>query len=325
MGSARYLENPTIPPDWLPGPRGKPSPIRDVIMKHLFLTLLTVALLVAPAPARAKSAVSPRPSGEAVAQKDTGNRHFEAGQYMEAIASYTKAIKASPDYFEAYYNRGLTWHNLKLFYKAIVDFDRALELRPNDPDILYFRGLAYEKTGQFGLALADIKRAAAKNNRLAKEHLKDGELKGKAGKAAKKDKAIQSLADDGSGDGMARTTRTTLTHNAYGGKTTTTVFSKGDRLYDGPEGIFKQLNHYNDAGTLRRSDTFHHALFSAKNNRNKTITHFNAQGTYTLMEYHLTGRNLGKVELFYYGEKGSLIKSETVSLSRYQKMDLNTP
>jgi len=290
-------------------------------MKHFFLTLLAVTLLVAPAPTRAKNAVAPRLPQEAVAQKDMGNRHFEAGQYMKAIASYTKAIQAAPDYFEAYYNRGLTWHNLQLFYKAIVDFDRALELRPDDADILYFRGLAYEKTGQFGLALADIKNAAAKKNRLAREHLKSGELKQKAGRTTKKDKAIQSLTEDG----MARTTRTTLAHNDFGGKTTTTVFSKGDRLYDGPEGIFKQLNHYDEAGTLRRSDTFHHALFSAKNNRNKTITHVNAQGVYTLMEYHLTGRNLGKVELFYYGDKGSLIKSEIVSLSRYQKMELNTP
>jgi len=294
-------------------------------MKHFFLTLLVVTLLIAPSPTRAKKNIDPRPSDLAIAQKSLGNHHFEAGRYMEAIACYTKAIKADPDYFEAYYNRGLTWHNLKLFYKAIVDFDRAIELHPNDPDLLYFRGLAYEKTGQFGLALADIQSASGKKNRRAKEYLKDGELKRKAGHTAQKDQTIQTLADDTSGSRVARTTRTTLTHNAYGGKTTTTVFSQGDRLYDGPEGIFKQLNHYNETRSLRRSDTYHHALFSAKNNRSKTITHFNKQGHHTLMEHHLTGRNLGKVELFYYDDNGTLIKSETVPLSRYQQMDLDTP
>ena len=291
-------------------------------MKQLFFTLMALILLAAPTSARAKAPVSSRPSQAAVAQKDTGNRHFKAGRYMEAVASYTKAIKASPDYFEAYYNRGLAWHSLKLFYKAIVDFDRALELRHNDPDVLYSRGLAYEKTGQFGLALSDMQSAAGKKNRLAKDHLKDGELKRKAGSMSRKDKAIELLAEGISGTAGARTTRTTLTHNLYGGKTTTTVFSKGDPLYDGPEGIFKQLNHFNEAGVLRRSDTFHHALFSTKNNRNKTITHYNVNGDYTLLEHHLTGKNLGKVELFYYGDKGDLIKSETVPLERYQVMDL---
>lgn len=292
-------------------------------MKHLIITLLTVALFAAPpigaSPARAQDIHAPQPSPAAIKQKDMGNRHFKAGRYMEAIACYTNAIDAAPSFFEAHYNRGLTWHSLGLFYKAIVDFDRALELRPNDAEVLYFRGLSYEKTGQFEEALADLQRAARKKNRLAETHLKDGELKRKVQKTTQKERALQTLADT-TAQGTARTTRTTLGHNAYGGQTTTTVFSKGDPLYDGPEGIFKQINHYNKAGDIRQSDTFHHALFSAKNNRNKTVTHINEEGTTTRVEHHLTGRNLGKVTLFYYGSDGTCIKTDTVSLSKFQKM-----
>lgn len=292
-------------------------------MKHMIITLLTVALFAAPpigaTPARAQDIHAPQPSSAAIKQKDRGNRHFKAGRFMEAIPCYTKALQAAPDYFEAHYNRGLAWHSLGLFYKAIVDFDRALELRPGDPEVLYFRGLSYEKTGQFDEALADLKRAADKRNHLAETHLKDGELQRKARKTTQKERAPQALAD-ASAQGTARTTRTTLGHNAYGGQTTTTVFSKGDPLYDGPEGIFKQINHYDKTGDVRQSDTFHHALFSAKNNRSKTVTHMGEDGTTTRVEHHLTGRNLGKVTLFYYGSDGTCTKTDTVSLAKFQKM-----
>ena len=289
-------------------------------MKHFAITLLTVTLLFSTAPAWAKKAPALQPSQQAVEQKDRGNRHFEAGRYMEAITCYTQAIDTDPTYFEAYYNRGLTWQNLKLFYKAIVDLDRALELRPNNPDVLYYRGIAYEATRQFGEALADMQIASSKGNRRAKKYLKNGELKRRANQKGQKEKTLQSLTK---AESYVRTTRTTLSQNAYGGKTTTTVFSKGDPLYDGPEGIFKQVNHYSKGRTLRRSDTFHHALFSAKNDRSKTISRFNRYGVLTLVEHHLTGHNLGRVELIHYGENGALTTRETVTLSQYQQMSLD--
>lgn len=289
-------------------------------MKHFAITLLTVTLLSAMAPAWAKQKPAPQPPQQAMEQKDLGNRHFEAGRYMDAVSCYTRAINSAPTYFEAYYNRGLTWHSMKLFYKAIVDLDRALELRPNNPDVLYYRGLAYEATGQFREALSDIQIASGKGNRQAKKHLKSGDLKRKARKKGTKEKTLQNITND-QAENFARTTRTTLSQNAYGGKTTTTVFSKGDPLYDGPEGIYKQVNHYSKGRILRRSDTFHHALFSAKNDRNKTISHFNKAATPTLIEHHLTGHNLGKIALFYYARDGKLTKSETVTLSKYQQMD----
>jgi tetratricopeptide (TPR) repeat protein len=291
-------------------------------MKHFTALLLTIILLFCVAPAWAGKAPAPQPPPRAMEQKELGNRHFEAARYMEAISCYTRAIDADPAYFEAYYNRGLAWQSLKLFYKGIVDLDRALELRPNDPDVLYFRGLAYEATGQFEEALADIQIASSKGNMRAKKYLKSGELKREAHEKGQKEKTLQSLANN-KAENFARTTRTTLSQNAYGGKTTTTVFSKGDPLYDGPEGIFKQVNHYSKGRTIRQSDTFHHALFSAKNDRSKTISHFNKYGAPTLVEHHLTGHNLGKVELIHYGDDGTLSKSETVTLSKYQHMGLD--
>lgn len=292
-------------------------------MKHAAITLLTVTLLLTLSPARARGGTPPPLPPQAVTQKKMGNRHFEAGRFTEAIGCYTAAIEAAPAYVEALYNRGLTWQKLNLFYKAIVDFDHALTLRPNDPEILYVRGLAYEATGQFPEALADIQSAAEKGNTQAKAHLKRGELKQQAEAMGQKEKTLRRLAQNTAPEKLARTTRTTLQRNAYGGKTTVTVFAKGDPLYDGPEGIYKQTNHYSKNGTLRQSDTFHHALFSTQNNRSETITRFNENGVVTLVEHHLSGQKLGQVTLFHYSEAGALLKSDTVPLSQYQQMALD--
>ncbi|WP_300668384.1 tetratricopeptide repeat protein [Desulfoluna sp.] len=288
-------------------------------MKHVAIIALTL-ILSSMAPAWAKTPISRQPSLQAVEAKDRGNRHFENGHYKEAIACYTNAIHADPAFLEAYYNRGLSWHKMKLFYKAIVDFDRALEIRPNAPDILYFRGLTYEATEQFREALADIQTAAHKGSKRAKQYLKTGELKRKVDQLGQKEKTLRAITRNASAETLSRTTRTTRTNNAFGGVTTTTIFSKGDPLYDGPEGIFKQVNHYTGNGVLRQSDTFHHALFSTKNNRSKTISHINSSGTPTLVEHHLTGHNLGKIELFHYKDDGTPTGSEKVTLSQFQAL-----
>ena len=44
------------------------------------------------------------------------------GQYNKAIENYTKAIEISPDYSDAYSNRGISYGNLALWEKAIENF-----------------------------------------------------------------------------------------------------------------------------------------------------------------------------------------------------------
>lgn len=284
-------------------------------MIRLFIYTLTVTLFFATLSTPAFSATAPIPQ-QALDFKENGNRLFKQGKDMDAASAYTKALHLAPHFFEAYYNRGIVWHRMGLHYKAIVDFDRALEIRKNDPDALYFRGLAHEASAQLDRGLKDLEKAAKKGHHQAKRYLADSDIKARlAALNAKKEKPEEEPTQIPGG----RSLRLVTENNPFGGKTTLTLFSKGDPLYEGEEGIFKQVNHYNAHDTLMLSETFHHALFNAKNGRNRTITHFKATGATTFVEYHLTGHNLGKVELYHYGANGSVSKKETLSLSQYQK------
>jgi len=50
--------------------------------------------------------------------------------YEVAIENYTKAINVAPNYFEAYYNRGLCNEELKKYKQAEDDFRMALKINP---------------------------------------------------------------------------------------------------------------------------------------------------------------------------------------------------
>jgi len=64
-------------------------------------------------------------------------------KYDEAIERFGEAIKLSPDYFDAYFNRGLAYHSKKDYNNAIEDFNKSIELDPNDWEAYYSRGGAY--------------------------------------------------------------------------------------------------------------------------------------------------------------------------------------
>ena len=280
-----------------------------------FTLFFLIALLISPSPVQAEGLLKTPP--QAIEQKKAGNRAFESGHYEKAITHYTRAIDISPDYFIAYFNRGVSWYHLNFSYKAIVDFDRALELQPNEPEVLYFRGLMYEATGQFRDALADIQSAAHQGNEQAKKYLAQGTLTQESSSLAAKGAPLQSHEE------RRGSVRTTLRLNVYGGETITTIFSRGDSPYDGPDGIFKQVDHYSKKKVLRRIDTFHHALFSAKNNRTKSVSYFTETGRILRVEHHLSGPNLGKIELLRYEEEGVLPHREVVTLNQYQEMNLS--
>jgi tetratricopeptide (TPR) repeat protein len=76
-----------------------------------------------------------------------GNAYSELGNYEDAIADYTRAIRIDPDYASAYYNRGIEYKNLKNYEDAIADYTRAIRI---DPDYVFAykrRGNAKEKAG----------------------------------------------------------------------------------------------------------------------------------------------------------------------------------
>ena len=74
----------------------------------------------------------------------------------KAIADYSEAIRLSPKYIQAYYNRGISYRKKGEFDKAIADYTEAIRLDPKEPDAYFNRGGAYEKKGDMEKAIADF-------------------------------------------------------------------------------------------------------------------------------------------------------------------------
>jgi len=68
---------------------------------------------------------------------DQGCDQYGNDQNLEAINSFTEALKYDPSFFGCYALRGLCYKELHNFKKAIDDFTKAIELAPSD-------ALAYE-------------------------------------------------------------------------------------------------------------------------------------------------------------------------------------
>src|ERR1700750_139589 len=54
------------------------------------------------------------------------NQEYQSGEYDNAVADYSEAIRLKSDYPSAFNNRGATYDQLKQYDKAIADFTEAI-------------------------------------------------------------------------------------------------------------------------------------------------------------------------------------------------------
>ena len=81
------------------------------------------------------------------------------GDYDQAIADYTEAIRLNPEYAEAYCNRGVAYWEKGNDDKAIADFTEAIRLNPEYARAYQNRGVAYGKKGENSKAKSDYDQA----------------------------------------------------------------------------------------------------------------------------------------------------------------------
>ncbi|KAG9034064.1 Hsp90 cochaperone [Tulasnella sp. JGI-2019a] len=67
---------------------------------------------------------------EAEKAREEGNARFKAGDFAGAVASYTEAIKRSPDDPRGYNNRSNAYTKLMAFPEALKDAEKAIEVDP---------------------------------------------------------------------------------------------------------------------------------------------------------------------------------------------------
>lgn len=239
--------------------------------------------------------------------KAKGNEYYEAKEYALAIREYTKALMENPDYSAAYYNRGLAHYDLRLYYKAIVDFDMAIMLDPDDSDYYYSRGLAYNKVDKLELALSDVKKAAKMGDEDAGRLLGSGLLNRRIDKARQKNLKIDALINDKSNI-FNRAVKVINRNNDLGGDTVVTVYSKGDPLYDGKDGIFKKIEYFDAQNHLKKTELLHTSQFNTVNGRNKTTLIYNDNNVVIKKVYFYTGKMLNVRGIHTYDDSGKFVR-----------------
>ena len=70
-----------------------------------------------------------------------GLSYFNLKKYEEAIKDFDKVIELSPDKSNAYYNRGHSKSYLGQYEEGIKDFKKVLEFNEDDAEAIYYIGL----------------------------------------------------------------------------------------------------------------------------------------------------------------------------------------
>ncbi|MEQ8466395.1 tetratricopeptide repeat protein [Coleofasciculus sp. E1-EBD-02] len=81
------------------------------------------------------------------------------GRLEEAIASYDKALQFKPDLYQAWNNRGNALFELGKFEEAIASYDKALQFKPDKDDAWNNRGIALFNLGRLQEAIASYDKA----------------------------------------------------------------------------------------------------------------------------------------------------------------------
>lgn len=85
-----------------------------------------------------------------------GNLHGDREEYRLAVGDFTRAIELSPDFAQAYYDRGLLyWRELGDPQRAVRDLTRVIELKPARAEAWFNRALAFQTLGDAVSASAD--------------------------------------------------------------------------------------------------------------------------------------------------------------------------
>jgi tetratricopeptide (TPR) repeat protein len=84
-----------------------------------------------------------------------GIAYGEKGDYDRAIADFTATLRIDPDDAKAYNNRGKGYYYKKDYNRAIADYTAALRIDPDYADAYIGRGIAYADKGDYDRAIAD--------------------------------------------------------------------------------------------------------------------------------------------------------------------------
>ncbi|MEQ9550951.1 MAG: tetratricopeptide repeat protein [Coleofasciculus sp. G3-WIS-01] len=108
---------------------------------------------------RGELALAELSQGEDKFWVNQGVQQYKAGDLVDAIVCWDKALDIAPDTHIAWFNRGVILSELGRFEEAIASYDKALQFKPDDHLAWSNRGLALSELGRFEEAIASYDKA----------------------------------------------------------------------------------------------------------------------------------------------------------------------
>jgi len=95
----------------------------------------------------------------AKAYNNRGLAYHDLKLYPKAIKDYSRAISLDSGFVAAYNNRGNSYYELAEYQLALTDFNQSLQLKPNYSKAHFNRGLVYYQLDKNGQACTDFQKA----------------------------------------------------------------------------------------------------------------------------------------------------------------------
>jgi serine/threonine protein kinase/Tfp pilus assembly protein PilF len=106
-------------------------------------------------------------SADAQAAYEEAMRLLNDDKAVEAIRHFDDAIRANPDYLEAYVGRAGARRNLRQYELSLEDCSKVIQINPTEPRGFNCRGFAYNLLKQYEPALRDLNEAIRLNPNFA--------------------------------------------------------------------------------------------------------------------------------------------------------------
>jgi tetratricopeptide (TPR) repeat protein len=87
------------------------------------------------------------------------------GQYNESLDFFDQSLAFDNNFTEAWFAKGVAFHNLKRYDEANKCYDRALLLNPADPGVWYMKGITYQDWGRLTDAVECYRNAGELDSR----------------------------------------------------------------------------------------------------------------------------------------------------------------
>jgi hypothetical protein len=110
--------------------------------------------------------------GAALEKFQQGRECHAKKDYTRAVQAFQEAIKAKPDFAEAYHGLGMSYGAMRRTDLAVENFRQAVRLQPNNPYFHYHLAMAYSMSGDKNQAWEEYRTLSSLDPNLA------GKLKG---------------------------------------------------------------------------------------------------------------------------------------------------